>query len=83
MSFISWFEVVHVVNPDPKIFLWIAAFVADAATGNPNGIKMILANGLRAFLVNGNPIFINDSGGLPKNPSNSFVLCNWVVDNFI
>ena len=36
-------------QPDSNIFLWIAASIADAAAVNPNGIKTLLANGLRTF----------------------------------
>ena len=46
ISFISSLEIINVVLPDPNIFLWIAVYVADAAAVNPNGIKMLLANGL-------------------------------------
>ena len=46
MLFISSFESINVVKPDPNISFWIAATVADVAAVNPNGIKMLLANGL-------------------------------------
>ena len=39
ISFISSLEIINVVKPDPKIFLWIAVSVVDAAAVNPNGIK--------------------------------------------
>ena len=39
MSFKSSFEFINVVIPDPKVFLWIAASVADAAVVYPNDIK--------------------------------------------
>ena len=45
-------EDINVVIPDPKIFFWIAVFVADAAAVNSNGKKMILANGLSTFFIN-------------------------------
>ena len=45
MSFISSLEVINFVAPDPNIFLWIGASVADFAAANANGIKMRLANG--------------------------------------
>ena len=45
--------------PDPKIFLCIPASVADAAAVKPKGIKMLLANGLITFCINGNPVFSN------------------------
>ena len=38
---------------DPTILFWIAVSVADAADVNPSGIKMILANGVSLFFING------------------------------
>ena len=49
ISSISSFEIFKVVNPDPNIFLWIAASVADVAAVIPNGIKTLLANGSSTF----------------------------------
>ena len=49
MSFISLFEIINVVVPDPNIFLCISASAADAPAVNPKGIKTILANGLITF----------------------------------
>ena len=49
ISSISSFEIIKVVVPDPKIFLCILAFAADAAAVNPNGVKTLLANGLIRF----------------------------------
>ena len=66
--FISLFEIINVVFPDPNIFLWIAAPVADAGAVNPNGIKTLLANGLSTFPIKGNPVFSNTCKSLPKNP---------------
>ena len=84
ISFISWFEIINeIFIPDPKSFLWIAESVADVATVNPNGIKMLLAKGLSTFLIKGKPIFSNGSKILPKNPSNWTISCKWVFDNFI
>ena len=37
ISFIPLFEIINVVLPDPKIFLWIPASVAAAAAVNPIG----------------------------------------------
>ena len=42
--------------PDPNIFLWKAAAVADTAAVNPNGIKTLLANDLRTFFIKGNSV---------------------------
>ena len=66
MSFIFSFEIINVAvreakaegrNPDPNIYLWIAAAVADAAVAS-NDIKTILANGLSKFFVKSKPVFI-------------------------
>ena len=67
-SSISSLEIIKVVNPALKIFLWIAASVADAAAVNPNGIKTLLANGLSTFPIKDNPVFSNDNKSLPKTP---------------
>ena len=40
-------------------FLCITASAADAAAVNPKGIKILLANGLITFFINGNPVFNN------------------------
>ena len=69
--------------PDPNIFLWIAASVADAGSVNPNGIKTLLANGLSTFPLEGNPVFSNGPKMLPENPPDWPILCNWFFDNFI
>ena len=51
ISFVSSFEVIDVVHlvegrmPEPKIFFQITAPDADVAAINPNGIKILLANG--------------------------------------
>ena len=41
ISFISSFEIINVVTPDPDMVLSIVASVAAVATVNPNGIKML------------------------------------------
>ena len=82
ISFISSFEIINVVTPDPNIFLWIAASVADADVVNPNGIKTLLANSLSTLPIKGKPVFSNGPKSLPKNPPDCSILCNWVFDNF-
>ena len=67
--------------PELNILLWIAASVADAAPVNPNGIKMLLANGLSTFSIKGNAVFSMGPTSLPKNPPDWPILCNWVFDN--
>ena len=56
-SFIFSSKIINVVIPDPNIFLWIAASVADAAAVNPNGNKTLVANGLSTFTIKRNPVF--------------------------
>ena len=73
MSSISLFEIINVVIPNPRIFLYIPATAADVATVNPNGIKTLLANGLNAFFIKGKPVFSNGPRSLPRNPPD--VLC--------
>ena len=51
ISFISSFEIIKVVFPDPCIFLCIPASAADADAVNPNGINTLLANGLIIFFI--------------------------------
>ena len=58
-------------RPDPKIFLWIAVFVADAAVVNPNGIKTLLSNGFNTFFIKAKPVFCNGPRSLSKNPPDS------------
>ena len=81
ISFISSLEIISAVKPDPKIFLGIAAYVADTAATNPNGIKLFSANGLSTFPIKDNPVFINGPKILPKDPPDCITLSNWVFDN--
>ena len=65
------------------MFLWIAAFVVNAAAVNPNSIKTLLANGLSTFLIKASPVFNNGPKGQVKNYRDCRILCNWALDNFI
>ena len=49
IQFISLFEVIDVVLPDPNNFSQIATFVTDGTAINPNVIKKVLANDLSTF----------------------------------
>ena len=82
ISFICSLETIKVVKPDPNIFSWIAASVADAATVTLNGIKMLLVNGLSAFPIKDNPVLSNGPKCLPEKPPDC-PDCNWVFDNLI
>ena len=53
--------------PDPSIFLWIAAPVADAATFNLNYIKTLFFLKSIKDNIKGNPVFSNGSKVLPEN----------------
>ena len=83
ISFISSFEIISVVIPDPNILLWIAASLADDVTVNPNGIKTLLASDLSTFFINGNPVVTSGTKSLHKSSPDTPILCNSVVDNFI
>ena len=63
--------------------MWIAASVADTAAVIPNGIKTLLADGLRTYPIKGNQVFSNCPEGPPKNPPDCPILCNWVFDNLV
>ena len=72
ISFISSFQIVKVVFPEPNISLCIPA---SAAAVNPKGIKTLVANGLIAFFINGNRVFNNNGpSNLPKNPPDWTIL---------
>ena len=68
---------------DPKKFFWIVASVADSATANPKGIKILLANALSTFFIKDKPGFCNGHKSLPKNLPSCPILDKWVFDNFI
>ena len=47
-------------------------------TLNPNGIKILLANDLISFFMNGNPVFSNGPRLLPRNPPDCIIqLIKW------
>ena len=50
MSFISSFEIIKVVVPEPYIFFWIPASIAEAAAVIPNGDKTFFAKGIATFI---------------------------------
>ena len=58
ISFISSFKIINVVVPYLNNFFWIAAYVADAAAVNLNGIKTLLANSLSTFSIKGKPALV-------------------------
>ena len=64
MSFISLFEIIKVVVPEPCIFFRIPASTAEAAAVVPNGAKTFFAK-VTATLINGPSNLLNND---PKNP---------------
>ena len=73
MSFISSFHIISVVIQEPSLF---SGSAADAACVNPNGIKILLADGLITFFINGYPVFNNGRRSLPRNSPNCIILDN-------
>ena len=54
---------------DPKHLFWITVSVAEATAVNPNGTKMLLANGISLFFINGKLPVINGLRKLRNSPS--------------
>ena len=63
MPYISSFEIISVLVPEPRIFLRIPA----SAAANLNGIKTLLANSWSTFFINGKPFFNNGTRNLQRN----------------
>ena len=83
VAFISSLETIKVVILHPNTLLLIAVSVVDAAAVNPNGIKTLLVKGLSTFFIEGKPVFRYGPKGLPRDPPDCPILCNWVFDDFI
>ena len=69
MPFISSFDAISIVVPEPRISLWIPSSTAEVATVNSYGTNKLLAKGVSTF-INGRPTFING----PKSPSDCIIL---------
>ena len=50
ISFISSFEIIKGVVPEPCIFLWIPASIAEVAAVIPNGAKKIFSKGIATLM---------------------------------
>ena len=72
MSFISSFEIIIAVVPEPWVFLWILESIPEAAAVIPNDAKIFLPK---------DTTFINGPGNLlnngPKIPQGSIILEIW------
>ena len=78
MSSISLFEIISAVVPEPCIFFWIPASIADAAAF-PNGAKNVFGYETALF-INGTGILLNNE---LKKPSGWIILDICILDNFI
>ena len=63
ISFISSFEVIKVVVPEPCFFL-IPASISETAAVIPNGAKTFFAKGIATFIIGPASLLNND----PKDP---------------
>ena len=79
MSFVSSFDIVSAVVPDPKIFLCILASAPAAAAVYPDRIKTLLAYCLITVFIDGKPVFSRGSRSLPD----CIILNNRVFDSLI
>ena len=77
MLFISLFEIIKVVFPEPWIFFWFPASITEAAGVIPIGAKICLAKG--------NANFISEPANLlnsaPKNPPDWIILEIWALES--
>ena len=69
MPFISSYEIVKVTTPEPCIFFWVPASIAEAAAVVPSGAKIFFAYGTATF-INGPANLLNNE---PKNP------LDWII----
>ena len=79
MSLISSFEIITVAVPEPCIFFWILASIAEAAAVIPNGAKIFFAIGTATFISWPADLLNND----PKNPPGLIILEIWALESFI
>ena len=76
MSFISSFEIIKVVVPEPCIFFWIPASVAEAAAAIPYAAKILFAYGTATF-INGPTFALSNE---PKNLPDWINLNIWALE---
>ena len=76
ISFKSSFENANgnVALPDPKVFFWVHANIAEFTAVNLKGTKMLLANCLNTFPIKGKRIFSKGPTSLLGNPPNYTIL---------
>ena len=69
MSFTSSVEIIKDVVPEPCIFFWITASIAEAAAVISNGTKILFAKGTATFINWPINLLNND----PKNPPDNII----------
>ena len=79
MSVISSFGLIRVAVPEPCIFFWIPASIAEAEAVIPNEAKIFFVNGTTTF-INGFSILLNNAS---ENPPDYIILDIWVLDSFM
>ena len=78
IPFISSFEIIKIVVPEPRIFFWIPASIAEPAAAIPNGARTFFAKGIATF-VNGPANLLNN---YPKTTPDWIILENWALESF-
>ena len=63
------FEIITFLFPGPKTSFRIYTSVADTAAVNPNGAKILSANCVSTFFINGEGTFVNRAIKLSNTPS--------------
>ena len=76
-SFIFSFEIIKVGVPEPCIFFWIPASIAEAASVIHNGAKIFFAKGTATFISGPVNLFNSD----PKNPPDWIILEIWAFES--
>ena len=79
MSFISSFEIIDVVIPEPCIFFWIPALVGDAAAVTHDGAKILFFKETAIF-INGPYILLYNA---PKKLPGWIISDICILDSFI
>ena len=78
ISFISSFEIIKVVFPEPFIyFFWNPASIVEAAAVIPDGAKTFFAKGIAIFINGPANLLYNDL----KNPPDWIILEIWALES--
>ena len=69
MLFISLFEIIKVVAPEPCILIWILASITEGAALILNGAKTLFSKGVADFISGIASLYNNDPNPFPLPPS--------------